>query len=110
MLKSKVAFLSTSPETVLEDYQRLFELAGGAQALQPGLTTILKDNISWHFPMPGANTSPWQLEGVILALRRAGYDVVTANSGRAALDIIDRGSCQLVITDWEMPEMTGLEL
>jgi len=43
-------------------------------------------------------------------LRRAGYDVVTASSGRAALEILDRGSCQLVITDWEMPEMTGLEL
>jgi len=43
-------------------------------------------------------------------LRRAGYDVVTANSGRAALEILDRGTCQLVITDWEMPEMTGLEL
>jgi putative two-component system response regulator len=43
-------------------------------------------------------------------LRRSGYDVVTANSGRAALEIHDRGSCQLVITDWEMPEMTGLEL
>ncbi len=43
-------------------------------------------------------------------LRRAGYDVVTANSGRAALEILDSGACQLVITDWEMPEMTGLEL
>ena len=71
-MKSKVAFLYTTPETVLEDYQRLFELAGGAAALQPGVTTILKDNISWHFPMPGANTTPWQLEGTILALRAAG--------------------------------------
>ena len=46
----------------------------GRQALQPGATTILKDNISWHFPMPGANTTPWQLEGTILALRAAGFD------------------------------------
>ncbi len=73
-MRSKVAFVTTSPETVLEDYQRLFDLAGGAQALQPGLTTMLKDNISWHFPMPGANTTPWQLEGTILALRQAGFD------------------------------------
>lgn len=43
-------------------------------------------------------------------LRRAGFEVLTANSGRAALEILDRGTCQLVITDWEMPEMTGLEL
>ena len=67
--RAKVAVLRTQPETVLQDYQRLFELAGGAEALAPNTTTILKDNISWHFPMPGANTTPWQLEGTILALR-----------------------------------------
>ena len=72
-IKSKVAVLYTQPETVLEDYQRLFELAGGAKALQSNTTTILKDNITWHFPMPGANTTPWQLEGTILALRQAGF-------------------------------------
>ncbi|MBN1146562.1 MAG: DUF362 domain-containing protein [Anaerolineales bacterium] len=73
-MKSKVAVLYTQPESVLQDYQRLFDLAGGAQALQPGVTTILKDNITWHFPMPGVNTTPWQLEGSILALRQAGFD------------------------------------
>lgn len=72
-MKAKVAVLFTRPETALEDYQRLFHLAGGAPALQPGATTILKDNITWHFPMPGANTTPWQLEGSILALRQAGF-------------------------------------
>ena len=72
--RTKVAVLRTQPETVLQDYRRLFELAGGAEALAPNTTTILKDNISWHFPMPGANTTPWQLEGTILALRAAGFD------------------------------------
>ena len=43
-------------------------------ALDKGATTILKDNISWHFPFPGANTTPWQLEGTIRALRGAGFD------------------------------------
>ncbi len=72
--RPKVAVVRARPETVLQDYQRLFELAGGKQALRVGTTTILKDNISWHFPMPGANTPPWQLEGTILALRQAGFD------------------------------------
>ena len=71
--KAKVAVLYTRPETVLEDYHRLFALAGGADALDPTVTTILKDNITWHFPMPGANTTPWQLEGTIQALRGAGF-------------------------------------
>jgi uncharacterized protein (DUF362 family) len=72
--KSTVAVLYTRPETVLDDYQRLFELAGGRDALPLGITTMLKDNITWHFPMPAANTTPWQLEGSIRALRQAGYD------------------------------------
>jgi uncharacterized protein (DUF362 family) len=74
MKRSTVAVLYTRPETVLEDYNRLFLLAGGEQALKAGTTTILKDNITWHFPMPGANTTPWQLEGTILALRKAGFE------------------------------------
>ncbi len=74
MTKSKVAVLRTTPNTVLQDHQRLFEIAGGRQALDPGATTILKDNISWHFPMPSANSTPWQLEGTILALRNNGYN------------------------------------
>ena len=72
--KPVVAVLFTQPETVLQDYQRLFELACGREALSQGTTTILKDNITWHFPMPGANTTPWQLEGSILALRNAGFE------------------------------------
>jgi uncharacterized protein (DUF362 family) len=71
--KSKVAVLFTSPETVIHDYQRLFELASGATALQLNTPTIIKDNITWHFPMPATNTTPWQLEGTILALQKAGY-------------------------------------
>ncbi len=74
MANSKVAVLRTSPETVLEDYERLCDLAGMRDALLPGSVTILKDNISWHFPFPGANTTPWQLEGAVRALRLAGYD------------------------------------
>jgi len=75
--RSRVAVLYARPETVLQDYQRLFQLAGGAEALQAHGTTILKDNITWHFPMPGANTTPWQLEGTILALHQAGYTDLT---------------------------------
>jgi uncharacterized protein (DUF362 family) len=73
MAKSKVAVLKTSPETVLADYERLADLAGMTSALQSGATTILKDNISWHFPFPAANTTPWQLEGAVLALKHSGY-------------------------------------
>jgi uncharacterized protein (DUF362 family) len=71
---AKVAALRTRPETVLEDYARLIELAGVQQHLQAGSATILKDNISWHFPFPAANTTPWQLEGTIRALHTDGFN------------------------------------
>jgi uncharacterized protein (DUF362 family) len=83
--RAKVAVLYTQPETVVQDYQRLFELAGGRESLQPNTTTILKDNITWHFPMPGANTTPWQLEGTILALRRAGFDDLVCVQNRTVV-------------------------
>jgi uncharacterized protein (DUF362 family) len=87
MFRAKVAVLRTQPETVLEDHQRLCELAGMAQALDPDATTILKDNISWHYPMPSANTTPWQLEGTILALRRAGFgDLVCVENQTVVTD------------------------
>ena len=71
-MKSRVAVLRTKPGTVLADTGRLCEIAGLKSALKAGATTILKDNISWHYPFPGANTTPWQLEGTIQALRAAG--------------------------------------
>jgi len=37
-------------------------------------------------------------------------DVVEAESGRAALDVIRQGGIDLVLSDWNMPEMTGIEL
>jgi len=72
-MSALVAVVRVTPDTVLTDIDRLVDLGGAAQALTPGCTTILKDNISWHFPFPAANTTPWQLEGTIQALSRRGY-------------------------------------
>jgi uncharacterized protein (DUF362 family) len=72
-MTAKVAVLRVTPETILTDIDRLVSLAGVSDALVRGRTTILKDNISWHFPFPGANTTPWQLEGTILALAGHGF-------------------------------------
>jgi uncharacterized protein (DUF362 family) len=86
-MKAKVAVLRVEPARVLEDVSRLCELAGLRQTLAPGSTTILKDNISWHFPFPAANTTPWQLEGTIRALRGAGFsDLVCVQNQTVVTD------------------------
>jgi uncharacterized protein (DUF362 family) len=69
--------MRTKPETVLEDIQRLFDMAEVSRYLEAGTETILKDNISWHYPFPSANTTPWQLEGTIRALRQQGFENLT---------------------------------
>jgi len=74
MNSAKVAIIRTSPETVLEDHHRLMNLAGYQDVVAKDVDTALKINISWHFYYPAASTTPWQLEGVIRAMKRDGYD------------------------------------
>lgn len=44
------------------------------------------------------------------SLRQFGYDVTLTPNGREALDKIRSGMYRIVVSDWEMPEMTGVEL
>ena len=71
--KGVVAVVKTTPETVLDDYRRVMELAGFEAALPKDKETILKINISWQTWYPACSTVPWQLEGVIKTLQEAGY-------------------------------------
>ncbi|MCK4341749.1 MAG: DUF362 domain-containing protein [Phycisphaerae bacterium] len=73
MPKAKVAILKTSPRTVLRDYHELLNLAGYQDVIAKEAETALKINISWHFFFPGCSTVPWQLEGVIRAMKADGY-------------------------------------
>lgn len=74
MASSKVAILRTTPQTVLADYHRLLNLADYKDHVDATADTGLKVNISWHFFYPGSSTTPWQLEGVIRAMKADGYD------------------------------------
>lgn len=53
-----------------------------------------------------------QLQRTVLeaSLKAAGYEVVTAENGKEALEIFRKGYYPIVMTDWVMPEMSGLEL
>jgi len=43
-------------------------------------------------------------------LKWSGYAVDVAADGREALDKLRSGACRMVISDWNMPEMDGIEL
>ena len=74
MPKSTVAVLRTRPATVLKDYHEVLNLAGYQDVVAKDADTALKINISWHFFFPASSTTPWQLEGVIRAMKTDGYD------------------------------------
>ena len=44
------------------------------------------------------------------ALDEAGFETVTAKNGRIALELAQHSQFDIVITDQQMPEMTGVEL
>jgi CheY-like chemotaxis protein len=50
------------------------------------------------------------LQVLLLKLNKAGYEVITANDGEEAFEAARREVPDLVITDFQMPYMTGLEL
>ncbi len=45
-----------------------------------------------------------------LWLKRHGYDILEASNGEAALDVLDRESVDVIISDMNMPVMDGLTL
>ncbi len=87
MTKSKVAVLRTTPATVLRDYHELMNLAGYQNVVAKDADTALKVNISWHFFFPASSTTPWQLEGVIRAMKQDGYkpDLIHACHNRTVV-------------------------
>ncbi|HEX2310515.1 MAG TPA: DUF362 domain-containing protein, partial [Vicinamibacterales bacterium] len=89
MPKAKVAILRTRPATVLHDYHALMNLAGYQDVIARDADTALKVNISWHFFFPGSSTTPWQLEGVIRAMKQDGYDPALIHACHNRTVVID---------------------
>ena len=43
-------------------------------------------------------------------LEREGHHIITANNGAAALDLLDSGDYDLILSDIKMPELSGYAL
>lgn len=77
--------------------QQLFDLSGEAAEPEPVRRILVVDDS--------------RLQRHILAkmLRRWGFAVTEAESGEAALEICSRDRPEMVLSDWMMPGMTGLD-
>ena len=74
---------------MLRDYHSLMNLAGYQDVVAKDADTALKVNISWHFFFPGSSTTPWQLDGVIRAMKQDGYDPALIHACHNRTVVID---------------------
>jgi uncharacterized protein (DUF362 family) len=75
MPRPLIAALRTTPATVVDDYGRLMRLAAYRSVIDSSISTILKLNLSWTKYFPACSSQPWQVEGVVKAMREDGYPV-----------------------------------
>jgi hypothetical protein len=107
MTRPTVAVVRTSPETVLDDYARLIELAAFRPHLDSATTTMLVSSASRRFWFPGVNAPPWQIEGVTRALRAAGYlklAYVPAAANGPLPDTSDFGGYNAILQTYRVPQ------
>ena len=62
---ARVAVVRTRPETVLDDYARVMDLAGYRDTLSRDRDTLIKLNLSWTKYFPSCSSQPWQVDGVV---------------------------------------------
>jgi len=87
---------------VLDDIERLMKLAEFESALPKDIQTGLKINISWQTWYPACSSTPWQIEGVIRSLQRAGYtDLVGVHNDTVVVNTSDgeRNNKHKYVTD-----------
>jgi diguanylate cyclase (GGDEF)-like protein len=65
---------------------------------------------SQSFPVMLAEDNPVSRKLLKKILTKAGYEVSAAANGREALTIFNKNFFPIVVTDWMMPEMNGIEL
>lgn len=71
---ARVAVIRTRPETVLDDYARLMDLAQYRNTLSRDVDTLIKLNLSWTKYFPACSSEPWQVDGVIGKLLADGFE------------------------------------
>ena len=79
---ARVAVVRTRPETVIEDYARVMDLAGYRDVLSRDRDTLLKLNLSWTKYFPACSSQPWQVDGVVRKMLGDGFERAAADSRR----------------------------
>jgi hypothetical protein len=70
---ARVAVVRTRPETVIEDYARVMDLAGYTGTISRDRDTLIKLNLSWTKYFPSCSSQPWQVDGVMAKMLADGF-------------------------------------
>ncbi len=119
-MSSVVSVVFTSPETVLDDYRRVMELASWKDHLRAERELLLKLNLSWTKYFPACSSQPWQVDGVVRTLLAGGYppekilpvenktvvtDPMKGARNNCWLPVLEKLNCRfqpLTEVDWEV--------
>lgn len=71
---ARVAVIRTRPETIIEDYARLMDLAQYRNTLSRDVDTLIKLNLSWTKYFPACSSEPWQVDGVLSKMLADGFE------------------------------------
>jgi two-component system cell cycle response regulator len=82
-------------------------MTGTTENMDISTTDTVSDE---RLPVLVAEDNPVSRKLLEKALHKAGYEVVAFENGRAALNYLKETFCPIVLTDWMMPEMDGLDL
>ncbi len=72
--------------------------------------TIPRQQPDKAFPILLAEDNPVSRKLLEKTLKKAGYDVTSVENGREAIEHFSNTFFPIILTDWMMPEMDGLEL
>ncbi|MGD2029442.1 MAG: diguanylate cyclase [Desulfobacterales bacterium] len=67
-------------------------------------------NLNGHFPILVAEDDPVARKILERTLTKEGHEVVSVENGRKAFDLFKEKFFPIILTDWMMPEMDGIEL
>lgn len=74
-------------DDVLAGVRRAMELANWREFIPRGSEVTLKPNLGWDLLLPGAVTSPWALEGVVLTIRTWVGRINVVESDQVVVDV-----------------------
>jgi two-component system response regulator PilR (NtrC family) len=82
----------------------------GTRNLEPGTRADARPEPGTRAKLLVVDDERSMRELLSIVLRREGYDVTLAEHGRAAVDQLERGRFDLLISDIKMPDMTGVDV